>query len=126
MHKVDMLDQDLLSKNGLSDVQQAPPHLASYSQFQQYQQTMAGYNNMGYGFPAAMYTQNGYGYSLAGYPHAPSPSSDGRYSIAGRQRWCSRRRPRSSIARLHGDNIGLIFTLYFIATNRLVSVYTET
>lgn len=70
-----MLDQDLLSKNGLGDVQQSP-HLASY-QFQQYQQTMAGYNNMGYGFPAAMYTQNGYGYSLAGYPHAPSPSSDG-------------------------------------------------
>lgn len=74
-----MLDQDLLSKNGLGDVQQPPPHLAaSYSQFQQYQQTMAGYNNMGYGFPAAMYTQNGYGYSLAGYPHAPSPSSDGK------------------------------------------------
>ncbi|KAF2366585.1 Homeobox domain [Trinorchestia longiramus] len=71
-----MLDQDLLAKNGLGDVQQPPPHLASYSQFQQYQQTMAGYNNMGYGFPAAMYAQNGYGYSLAGYPHAPSPSSD--------------------------------------------------
>nr|AXP83334.1 distalless early [Parhyale hawaiensis] len=71
-----MLDQELLPKNGLGDVQQPPPHLASYSQFQQYQQTMAGYSNMGYGFPAAMYGQNGYGYSLAGYPHAPSPSSD--------------------------------------------------
>lgn len=78
-----MLDQELLSKNGLGDVQQPPPHLAaSYSQFQQYQQTMAaGYNNMGYGFPAAMYTQNGYGYSLAGYPHAPSPSSDGEWKL---------------------------------------------
>lgn len=74
-----MLDQELLAKGALSDGQQqpAPPHLTNpYSQFQQYQQSMAGYNNMGYGFP--MYTQNGYGYPLTGYPHAPSPPTDGR------------------------------------------------
>ncbi|XP_071515934.1 homeobox protein DLX-3-like [Panulirus ornatus] len=73
-----MLDQELLAKGGLSDGQQQPPppHLTNpYSQFQQYQQSMAGYNNMGYGFPA-MYAQNGYGYPLTGYPHAPSPPSD--------------------------------------------------
>ncbi|XP_042887686.1 homeobox protein DLX-6-like [Penaeus japonicus] len=72
-----MLDQELLTKGGLSDGQQQPPppHLTNpYSQFQQYQQSMAGYNNVGYGFP--MYTQNGYGYPLSGYPHAPSPPSD--------------------------------------------------
>ena len=74
-----MLDQELLGKNGLSDVQQASQQLAQYSQFQQYQHSMQ-YNNMGYGFPA-MY-QNGYGYPLGGYPHAPSPSSDGKG-----QRW---------------------------------------
>ncbi|XP_050716474.1 homeotic protein distal-less-like [Eriocheir sinensis] len=72
-----MLDQELLAKGALSEGQQQPPppHLTNpYSQFQQYQQSMAGYNNMGYGFP--MYTQNGYGYPLAGYPHAPSPPTD--------------------------------------------------
>lgn len=69
-----MLDQELLAKGGLEQ-QQPPPHLANpYTQFQQYQQSM-GYNNMGYGFPA-MYTQNGYGYPLGGYPHVPSPPND--------------------------------------------------
>lgn len=74
-----MLDQELLAKGALTEGQQQapPPHLTNpYSQFQQYQQSMAGYNNMGYGFP--MYTQNGYGYPLAGYPHAPSPPTDGK------------------------------------------------
>ena len=73
-----MLDQELLAKGALSEgQQQPPPHLTNpYSQFQQYQQSMAGYNNMGYGFP--MYTQNGYGYPLTGYPHAPSPPTDGK------------------------------------------------
>lgn len=74
-----MLDQELLAKGALTEGQQQPPppHLTNpYSQFQQYQQSMAGYNNMGYGFP--MYTQNGYGYPLTGYPHAPSPPTDGK------------------------------------------------
>lgn len=73
-----MLDQELLAKGGLAEAQQQPPpHLTNpYTQFQQYQQSM-GYNNMGYGFPA-MYAQNGYGYPLAGYPHAPSPPTDGK------------------------------------------------
>lgn len=73
-----MLDQDLLLKGSSQSEgqQQPPPHLSNpYSQFQQYQQSMAGYNNMGYGY-AAMYAQNGYGYALSGYPHAPSPPSD--------------------------------------------------
>ncbi|XP_068223603.1 homeotic protein distal-less-like isoform X1 [Palaemon carinicauda] len=72
-----MLDNDLLAKGALSDGQQQPPPpplTNPYTQFQQYQQSMAGYNNMGYGFPA-MY-QNGYGYHLSGYPHAPSPPTD--------------------------------------------------
>lgn len=75
-----MLDQELLAKGALAEGQQQPPppHLTNpYSQFQQYQQSMAGYNNMGYGFP--MYTQNGYGYPLTGYPHAPSPPTDGKF-----------------------------------------------
>ena len=78
-----MLDQDLLSKASLGgdSQQQSPsPHLSNpYTQFQQYQQSMGAYNNMGYGFPAAaMYAQNGYGYPLSGYPHTSSPSSDGK------------------------------------------------
>lgn len=79
LYNATMLDQELLTKGGLTDGQQQPPppHLTNpYSQFQQYQQSMAGYNNVGYGFP--MYTQNGYGYPLSGYPHAPSPPSDGK------------------------------------------------
>ena len=74
-----MLEEHL--KNSLGEVQQSAAHLANpYSQFQQYQSMAAGYSNMGYGFPA-MYAQNGYGYSLAGYPHAASPSSDGELKI---------------------------------------------
>ncbi|XP_076066628.1 uncharacterized protein LOC143039995 [Oratosquilla oratoria] len=75
-----MLDQELLAKGAsLSDVQQQPPPpLANpYSQFQQYQQSVAQYNNMGYTFPA-MYAQNAYpGYPISGYPHVPSPPSEG-------------------------------------------------
>ncbi|KAL7643051.1 UNVERIFIED_CONTAM: hypothetical protein RMT77_006340 [Armadillidium vulgare] len=71
-----MLDHEILSKN--SDQQSHHEQLAqTYSQFQQYQQSMAGYNSMGYAFPAAMYGQNGYGYhQLSPYPHTASPPGE--------------------------------------------------
>lgn len=80
-----MLDQELLAKSGLGSGggrDQQGTHLThAYSQFQHYQQSMAAYNNMGYGFPAGMYGQNGYSYQLSPYPHTASPPVDGKYTF---------------------------------------------